>query len=89
MCRILIGNKSDKEAERKISFEQGADLAKQYEMPFLEASAKSSFNVEEVFNTITKAISEKLARSQPSQNNINSKLKKGSSIGGEARAGCC
>eukprot|EP00826_Nyctotherus_ovalis_P045441 TRINITY_DN5034_c0_g4_i2.p1 TRINITY_DN5034_c0_g4~~TRINITY_DN5034_c0_g4_i2.p1 ORF type:complete len:178 (-),score=65.40 TRINITY_DN5034_c0_g4_i2:144-677(-) len=89
VCKILIGNKCDRESERKISFEQGADLAKQYEMPFLEASAKSAYNVEEVFATITKEISEKFAKMQAAQSNYSAKLKKGSTLEGGARTGCC
>lgn len=89
VCKILIGNKCDRESERKITFEQGAELAKQYDMPFIEASAKTAFNVEEVFNVITKAINEKFAKNEPTQNSYNNRLKKGSSLEGGAKRGCC
>ena len=90
VCKILIGNKCDKEGDRKINFEQGADLAKQYEMPFLEASAKSAYNVEQVFTTITRAISEKFAKMQAAQTNYSAKLKKGSSLEhNSSTGGCC
>ena len=88
VCKILIGNKCDKEADRKVIFEQGADLAKQYDMPFMEASAKTAFNVEELFNVITKAIDDKWAKNQPVNSVFNNKLKKGYSIE-EPKAGCC
>ena len=42
--------------ERQVSYEEGQQLAKQYEIPFLEASAKKSVNVETSFLTMTQEI---------------------------------
>lgn len=56
VCKILVGNKCDMEESRKISFEEGMELAKHYEIPFLEASAKNSVNVESSFTTMAKEI---------------------------------
>ena len=53
VCKILVGNKSDLEDQRQVSFEEGQELAKQYEIPFLEASAKQSINVDTSFLTMT------------------------------------
>ena len=55
---FLIGNKIDKTGERKITTEQGKNLAAEYNMPFFEASAKSGENVDEVFKALYKKISE-------------------------------
>ena len=54
--KILIGNKSDLEKERKATYEQGAEFAAQYGMKFIETSAKESKNVQEAFVTMTKEI---------------------------------
>ena len=54
--KILIGNKSDLEKERKVTYEQGAEFAAQYGMKFIETSAKESKNVQEAFVTMTKEI---------------------------------
>ena len=54
--KILIGNKSDLEGERKVTYEQGAEFAAQYGMKFIETSAKESKNVQEAFVTMTKEI---------------------------------
>ena len=54
--KILIGNKSDLESERKVTYEQGAEFAAQYGMKFIETSAKESKNVQEAFVTMTKEI---------------------------------
>lgn len=44
------------EEMRKVSYEEGAELAKHYEIPFLETSAKNSVNVESSFVTMSKEI---------------------------------
>eukprot|EP00349_Pseudokeronopsis_sp_Brazil_P002596 CAMPEP_0202962894 /NCGR_PEP_ID=MMETSP1396-20130829/6929_1 /ASSEMBLY_ACC=CAM_ASM_000872 /TAXON_ID= /ORGANISM="Pseudokeronopsis sp., Strain Brazil" /LENGTH=72 /DNA_ID=CAMNT_0049683727 /DNA_START=396 /DNA_END=614 /DNA_ORIENTATION=- len=44
------------EESRKVSFEEGHELAKHYEIPFLETSAKNSINVESSFVTMSKEI---------------------------------
>ncbi|OBA27990.1 ras-domain-containing protein [Hanseniaspora valbyensis NRRL Y-1626] len=60
---ILVGNKADvdsNEAGRAVSFEEGESLAKSLGMAFVEASAKTNKNVDEVFFTLVKMIEEKL-----------------------------
>src|SRR5690349_20228011 len=71
VCKILVGNKCDMEESRKVSFEEGMELAKHYEIPFLETSAKNSVNVESSFTTMAKEI----------KRNI---LNKNNNIGGNA-----
>ena len=39
-----------------MSYEEGMELAKHYEIPFLETSAKNSVNVESSFITMSKEI---------------------------------
>ena len=54
--KILIGNKSDLENERKVKMEQGKEFAIKYRMKFFEASAKNSDNVYESFYSLVKEI---------------------------------
>lgn len=54
--RILIGNKCDWEARRVVSKERGAALAHNQGISFLETSAKTNCNIEEVFETLAKQI---------------------------------
>ena len=56
VCKILVGNKCDMEENRKVSSEEGAELARHFEIPFLETSAKNSINVEQSFITMSKEI---------------------------------
>ena len=49
VCKILVGNKCDKESERKVTFEQGKEFADQYGMKFIETSAKDSTYVARAF----------------------------------------
>lgn len=56
VCKILVGNKCDMEESRKVSHEEGMELAKHYEIPFLETSAKNSINVETSFITMSNEI---------------------------------
>lgn len=44
------------EESRKVSHEEGMELAKHYEIPFLETSAKNSINVESSFITMANEI---------------------------------
>ena len=56
---VLVGNKIDNKAERKISKEQGEQLAKEYNTPFFEASAKNGTGVNEtVFYLVQKIVEE-------------------------------
>eukprot|EP00826_Nyctotherus_ovalis_P029922 TRINITY_DN2373_c0_g2_i12.p3 TRINITY_DN2373_c0_g2~~TRINITY_DN2373_c0_g2_i12.p3 ORF type:complete len:107 (-),score=31.28 TRINITY_DN2373_c0_g2_i12:150-470(-) len=60
VAKILVGNKADLTAERRVSHEEGEGLAKKYGIKFLESSAKSAFNVLDVFQTMTKEMLEKV-----------------------------
>ena len=53
---ILVGNKSDLQAERLISKEEGEDLASEYKALFMETSAKNGTNIKEAFMTLLEKI---------------------------------
>ncbi|MCC2666175.1 MAG: symbB [Gammaproteobacteria bacterium] len=46
---VLIGNKVDKKSDKKVSTQEGEELAAQYGMPFFEVSAKNGDGVNEAF----------------------------------------
>lgn len=53
---ILVGNKADLEEDRVVSFEEGVELAKTFKCSFMETSAKSRLNIDEVFYDLIKQI---------------------------------
>lgn len=54
VCKVLVGNKCDLEDKRKVSLQEGQELAKHYNIPYLETSAKSNICVEESFSTMAR-----------------------------------
>jgi len=58
---VLIGNKSDLETSRVVTTNEGADLARSFNCPFLETSAKARINVEESFFALVRTIRKKTA----------------------------
>ena len=53
VIKILVGTKFDK-SERKISEEEGKSLADEFNMLFLETSAITGYNVNEVFDLLVR-----------------------------------
>ena len=53
---ILVGNKTDLEDDREISYEEGEKLAKDYKYSFYETSALNGSNVEEAFMDLVNKI---------------------------------
>ena len=49
IANFLVGNKSDKESERKVTQKEAENLAKEKKLYFLETSAKTDNNVEKLF----------------------------------------
>lgn len=61
---ILVGNKSDIQAERIISTERGQQLADQLGLEFFETSAKDNINVQEVFDRLVDVICDKMTNNR-------------------------
>ena len=74
---ILVGNKSDLEDKRQVSYEEGQDLAEKNELLFFETSAKDGINVEEVFINSAKEIAKKIEQGFYDLENDSCGIKKG------------
>ncbi|CAN6460594.1 unnamed protein product [Victoria cruziana] len=62
--KILVGNKADMdESKRAVPTSRGQALADEYGIKFFETSAKTNFNVEQVFFSIARDIKQRLADS--------------------------
>ncbi|KAK0043326.1 GTP-binding protein YPTM1 [Biomphalaria pfeifferi] len=56
-CKLLlVGKKSDQVEERVVTFEAAQSFADSVGLPYLETSAKSSFNVHNAFNSLAQSI---------------------------------
>jgi len=88
VCTILIGNKSDLSAQRAISYEEGAAVAKEFGIPFIETSAVNGVNVEEAFTKLIEDVYDSLedAGAAGARNGV-SQSGKGSSSGTRNPAG--
>ncbi|KAL0224502.1 hypothetical protein P9112_003892 [Eukaryota sp. TZLM1-RC] len=60
ICITLVGNKSDKEDQRQVPYEEAAEFAERNGLLFLEASAKNANNVENTFSQTARAVLNKI-----------------------------
>ncbi|PRP87661.1 hypothetical protein PROFUN_02361 [Planoprotostelium fungivorum] len=68
---VLVGNKSDMAEDREVSLNEGQQLAKSFNCPYLEASARDRVNVDEIFFEVVRQV-----RTQDDKNPNKSKKKK-------------
>ena len=57
---MLIANKVDKLQERVVTRDMGEKLANEYDVAYVETSAKTGLNVEFSFHAITQALLEQI-----------------------------
>jgi len=62
MVVMLVGNKCDMQSRRVIQFEEGAQFAAKHGLQFMETSAKTGYNVDEVFLRTAHLINNKVVQ---------------------------
>ena len=76
--KLLVGNKSDRTADRVVSTEQAQEMADSLGIPLIETSAKSAKNVEEAFLTLAgELIRQRVARGEDGNSGDGSKKSSG------------
>lgn len=50
---MLVGNKSDLDDKRKVSYQESSDRAKQWHVPYVETSAKTREHVDKVSSELS------------------------------------
>lgn len=69
---IIVGNKSDHAENRSVTYEDGYQLAQQYELNFIEVSAKNNSNIGQLFSTAAKLVSANA--NDEDENNVSIKI---------------
>jgi len=88
--KLLVGNKSDMEQNRQVSYEEGKAYADQLGIKFLETSAKNSLNVENAFFTMANEIKAKVQpKDQANKKEVASRRLTGAEDVEKKKAGGC
>ena len=69
----LVGNKVDKEEERKVSTAEGKKLADELGLPFTETSAKTGDNIENLFSDMIEDLDKEFGNIQKVSKNLSYK----------------
>lgn len=92
--KLLVGNKSDLEANRQVKAEEGKSLAESLGIKFLETSAKDAVNVEKAFTTLSNEIKSKVQGRPTNRGGAAKPGNPGTSLkrdegAGKKKSGCC
>ena len=92
VSRILVGNKCDMDESRQVTTDEGKELADQYNIRFMETSAKESANVEEAFTLMTKEIKSRVVHTdqrKPTQTGKKLSAPKNKKLEKKSGGSCC
>lgn len=90
VCKLIVGNKADREDERQVSREEGRAFADNLGVPFLETSAKTAMNVSQMFMQMCTAIANRQGTRPPEiSEGGGSPFRRGMTIGGPGHNDCC
>ena len=78
---ILVGNKIDNNDNRKVTTEEGQEIANEYKLPFYETSAKTGDNINKAFNDLITRVVDVFGKYEEKGQKLGNKKKKAN--------GCC
>ena len=92
--RLLIGNKSDLEDKKQVTYDEGKELADRLGIKFLETSAKNSHNVEQAFTLMAAEIKARVATGTGKASGVSTKpkgerLASSKPLEGTKKKACC
>ena len=80
--KMLIGNKNDLSAYKKVSHETAKEFADHLEIPFFECSAKNGSTVEEAFSNMAQKIyKNRMSNKKETKIDLNKNVEQGSGCG--------
>lgn len=75
MDKLIVGNKSDQVDKRKVTFDEGYEMAKAFKLEFTEVSALSADNIGKAFELLAKRVIHRLNTTpQPVSNHLPQRL---------------
>ena len=91
VLKVLIGNKSDLEDKRVITYNQGKEFADNFGLKFIETSAKKNLNVNEAFETLGRELMLASEDKRITKQKQNKKISVGKvqDLNVEKKGGCC
>ena len=91
VLKVLIGNKTDLEDKRVITYNQGKEFADTYGLKFIEKSAKKNLNVTEAFETLGRELMQASEDKKITKQRQNKKISvaKAQDLDIEKKKGCC
>ncbi len=96
VSKLLVGNKSDIEGKKVVTYDEGKDLADRLGVKFLETSAKTAQNVEQAFLTMASEIKSRVAPAAAAttsparaQERRGDRLQPGKDVTKPKNTGCC
>jgi small GTP-binding protein len=70
---LLVGNKCDREDDRKVGVQQVQDFADQYRLEYIETSAKSGQNIQETFTRLAYEVATRVENGEIAANSSDSR----------------
>ena len=87
---VLLGNKADKNDERKVSDKDGRDLALKNNYIFMESSCKDNYNVSDAFTALVEMTNIDMKKNNLKVNNDSIiKIRAGDKINDKKKKKCC